>query len=193
MFEEAFGWQALSGPPEPDQQQRTIDALSEHIARLKSQLEKLQAEISQPHHYNFQPGRRKTALEALITKESHNSSRPPSTDPPWAKRTRNLRRASGKRPGGQAGHRGVTLRLAARPSRVVEHHPQECQNCHSPLVAGHVMRHLRQQVWDVVPAKLKITEYRLAVLRCPLCGRTTQGEFSGSVRSGIQYRWRVKA
>lgn len=132
-------------------------------------------------------------MEALITKDSHNSSRPPSTDPPWAKRTKSLRRPSGRRPGGQAGHLGETLRLIERPDRIVEHRPKECRGCHTPLAAAHVVRHRRQQVVEVVPARLKVTEHRLAVLRCPACGRTTQGEFVGSVRSGVQYGSSVKA
>jgi transposase len=55
------------------------------------------------------------------------------------------------------------------------------------------MRHRPQQVWEVVPAKLRVTEHRLALLRCQACGRTTQGEFAGSVRSGVQYGPGVKA
>ncbi len=193
LFEKAFGRQALSGPPEPAQQQRTIDALSEHIVRLKSRIEKLQAEVSQLHHRNFQLGRRNAELEALVAKDSHNTSRPPSTDPPWAKRTKSLRRPSGRRLGGQAGHCGSTLQLAARPNRVVEHRPHECRHCHSALVEGQVARHLRQQVWEVVPARLKVTEHRLALLRCSACGKVTRGEFAGSVRSGVQYGSGVKA
>jgi hypothetical protein len=46
LFEEAFGKFAPYGPPDPDQQQRELDALSEHIARLKAQIEKLQTEVS---------------------------------------------------------------------------------------------------------------------------------------------------
>jgi uncharacterized coiled-coil protein SlyX len=106
LFEDAFGRHALYGPPEPEQQQRTIDALSDHVGRLKAQIEKLQAEVSELHGRNFQLGRRNAELESLISKDSHNSSRPPSTDPPWAKRTRSLRRPSGRLPGGQAGHHG---------------------------------------------------------------------------------------
>jgi transposase len=55
------------------------------------------------------------------------------------------------------------------------------------------VRHLRQQVWEVVPARLRVTEHRLAVARCQACGRTTQGEFAGRVRSGVQYGPGVKA
>ncbi|HEY0323462.1 MAG TPA: IS66 family transposase [Pyrinomonadaceae bacterium] len=193
LFEDAFGRQALYGPPDPDMQQREIDGLSEQITRLKAQIEKLQAEVSQLHHHDFRLGRRNAELEALVAKDSHNSSRPPSTDPPWAKRTKSLRPPSGRRPGGQAGHHGSTLRLSAHPNRVVEHRPRECRHCHCALFESPVVRQLRQQVWEIVPAKIRITEHRLAVLRCTTCGRTTQGEFPGSVRSGVQYGAGVKA
>ncbi|MCA1565723.1 MAG: IS66 family transposase [Acidobacteria bacterium] len=193
LFEDAFGRHALYGPPDPDQQQHTIDDLSAHIGRLQAQVGRLQAELSDLRGRNFQLGRRNAELEALVVKDSHNSSRPPSTDPPWSKRTRSLRRPSGRRPGGQRGHCGVTLRLSPRPDRIVEHRPRECRSCHTPLSAARVVRHHRQQVIEVVPARLRVTEHRLAVVRCSSCGRTTQGEFSGSVRSGVQYGPGVKA
>ena len=193
LFEDAFGRLALYGEPEPDQQRREIEALSADITRLKAQVERLKAEVSELRGRNFQLGRRNAELEALAVKDSHNSSRPPSSDPPWAKRTRSLRRPSGRGAGGQIGHRGETLRLAERPNRIVEHRPRECRGCHAPLSAGQVVRHLRQQVWEVVPARLKVTEHRLAILRCPACGRATRGEFPNSVRSGVQYGPGVKA
>lgn len=122
-----------------------------------------------------------------MAKASHNSSRPPSTDPPWAKRTKSLRRPSGKHPGGQVGHRGETLRLSERPDCTVEHRPRECRSCQAPRDSAQVLGHRRQQVVEVVPAKLRVTKHRLAVLRCRACGRTTRGEFAGAVRSGVQY------
>jgi hypothetical protein len=144
LFEEVFGSHAICGPPEPDRQQRTIDDLSEEIGKLKSQVERLQAEARELRGQNFRLLRRNAELEALASKDSHNSSRPPSSDPPWAKRTRSLRRPSGRRPGGQAGHRGETLRLSDSPNRVVERRPRECRGCHAPLVDARVVRHRRQ-------------------------------------------------
>src|SRR5215207_5721435 len=193
LFEDAFGRHALYGPPDPDQQQRTIDALSEQVGQLKAQNERLKAEASDLRGHNFQLQRRNAEPEALIAKDSHNSSRPPSLDPPWAKRTKSLRRPSGRRPGGQVGHRGVTLKLRAHPDRVVEHRPPECRSCHAPLAAAQIICHRRQQVWEVVPAKLKVTEHRLALLRCSSCGKTTEEEFAGGVRSGVRYGPGVKA
>lgn len=193
LFEAAFGTQALAGPPEPDQQLRTIECLSEEIIRLQAQIERLQTENRELHFRNFQLQRRNSELEAQLTKDSHNSSRPPSTDPVWAKRNKSLRRPSGLPPGGQTGHQGATLRMSARPDRIVEHRPRQCRSCQAPLAAEQVIRHLKQQVVDVVPARLRVTEHRLCVMRCAACGETTQGEFPEAVRSGVQYGSGVKA
>ena len=62
------------------------------------------------------------------------------------------------------------------------------------MTTGQVVRHLlRQQVSDIVPARFKVSEHRLALLRCPACGKTTPGEFAGRVREGVQYGPGVRA
>jgi transposase len=193
LFEAAFGQHALYGPPEPDQQQRTIDDLHAQLTRLEARVERLQSEVGALHYRNFQLQRRNAELEAQLSKDSHNSSRPPSTDPAWAKRTKSLRRPSGRRPGGQVGHCGATRRLAARPDRIIEHRPAQCRRCHAALAEGQLVRHFRQQVIDVLPARLRVTEHQLALLRCSACGQTTKGEFAAAVRSGVQYGAGVKA
>jgi len=66
LFEDAFGRHALYGPPDPDMQQRTIDALSEQVRQLKAQVGRLQAEVSDLHGHNFQLQRRNAELEALV-------------------------------------------------------------------------------------------------------------------------------
>ena len=78
-------------------------------------------------------------LEARLAKDSHNSGKPPSSDG-LAHKTRSLRTKSGKKPGGQIGHRGETLRLVAVPDELVEHRPAVCSACQAaalgPCVVG---------------------------------------------------------
>lgn len=79
LFEQALGTQALYGAPDPVQQQRTIESLSQEIGRLKHQITVLKQELREVHGDNHRLRRRNAELEALVMKDSHNSSRPPST------------------------------------------------------------------------------------------------------------------
>src|SRR5215470_16733611 len=94
-------------------------------------------------------------LEARLAKDSHNSGKPPASDG-LARKTKSLRRRSGKKAGGQLGHRGDTLRLVATPDVVVEHRPAVCRACQAPLTgadAAEVLRE-RRQVHEVPPLRL---------------------------------------
>ncbi|MDQ3803340.1 MAG: IS66 family transposase [Acidobacteriota bacterium] len=187
LFEEALGTRAIYGPPDPDMQQRTIDSLSEEIGRLKRQVSRLKAALGKARGGADRLRRRNAELETLVTKDSHNSSRPPSSDPPWAKRTRSLRRPSGRRPGGQPGHAGRTLRLTQKPQRVLTHRPQRCRHCSSPLAGARSTSVERRQVIELVPARLRVTEHRAEVVRCASCGRRTKASFPSGVRATVQY------
>jgi hypothetical protein len=77
-------------------------------------------------------------LQARAAKDSHNSGKPPTSDG-LQRRTKSLRMRSGKKPGGQIGHRGETLRLVAVPDEVVEHRPSHCPQCQSPLTDATVV------------------------------------------------------
>lgn len=193
LFEQTCGTAHLYGLPAPDLQQHTIEAQAEKITRLQAQVTRLHAELS---HLRYEHGRllrRTSELEALITRDSHNSSRPPSSDHPALKRTRSLRRPSGKRVGGQSGHPGHTRAFTARASRVVRHRPAQCHRCHATLWASQAVRHERRQVIDIVPARLKVTEHRAEVRRCRACGAMTKGQFPDGVRAAVQYGASVKA
>ena len=133
LFEEALGTPALYGPPPPDMRQRTIDSLSDETGRLQPQVSRLKAALGEARGGVDRLRRRNTGPEQLVAKDSHNSSRPPSTDPPWARRTKSLRRPSGRRVGGQPGHAGRTLRLTPKPHRVMTHHPTKCRHCNKSV------------------------------------------------------------
>jgi hypothetical protein len=186
LFEQALGTQAIYGPPDPSMQQRTIVGLSDEIGRLKSQITRLKQELSEVRADNHRLRRRNSELETLVSTDSHNSSRPPSTDPPWAKHMKSLRRPSGKPPGGQPGHPGHTLRLAQKPTRIIRDRPRQCRHCLSPHGGGRSAGAERRQVIDLLPARLRVTEHRGEVVCCPRGGRRTKAEFPEGVRARVQ-------
>src|SRR3954464_1352405 len=71
-------------------------------------------------------------LENQLATKSHNSSKPPSSDG-LGKKTKSRREKSGKKPGGQPGHPGQTLRMVAHPHHTVPHGPAGCPACGAPL------------------------------------------------------------
>lgn len=48
---------------------------------------------------------------------------------------KSLRRARGKKAGGQVGHPGTTLQPVEKPDHIVVHQAERCQNCQQPLKA----------------------------------------------------------
>lgn len=65
--------------------------------------------------------RRVEELEQQLAKNSRNSSKPPSSDGFMKPHPQSLRKASGRKPGGQSGHKGTTLKMVEEPDEVHWH------------------------------------------------------------------------
>lgn len=110
-------------------------------------------------------------LRRLIGRSSTNSSLPPSRDSREAREQRPKKRSSGKKQGGQPGHKGRHRKMVADLDRVVEHWPQSCRGCGGcldpdgqALVGGPIA----QQVSEIV-TRVEVTEHRRMRVRCD-CG-----------------------
>src|SRR5882724_9991860 len=85
-------------------------------------------------------------LEARLNKDSHNSSKPPSSDGLKKKPTpRSLRPKTGRKQGGQKGHPGKTLTLSQTPDHRVPHIPACCCGCGASLEGAEVIGEQRRQ------------------------------------------------
>src|SRR5258708_6676340 len=114
----------------------------ERIAELEAMVEQQRAQIALLLE-------RVRDLEARLAKDSHNSGKLPASDG-LARKTTSLRKRSGRKLGGQLGHRGETLRLVAVPDEVVEHRPPVCAACQEALDdEAAVVRRERRQVHEV--------------------------------------------
>jgi transposase len=131
-------------------------------------------------------------LEARLAKDSHNSGKPPSSDG-LGRKTKSLRRRSGKRPGGQLGHHGETLHLVATPDALVEHRPSVCATCQAPLDEAEVVLRERRQVRDLPRVRLMVTEHQALHVRCPHCQAVSIGAFPAEAPSRAQYGPRLRA
>lgn len=131
-------------------------------------------------------------LEDRLGKDSHNSSKPPSSDG-LAKKPVSLRPKSTRKPGGQPGHRGKRLEFCEHPDQVLVHAPARCQECGTSLEAIEGQVDARRQVYDLPPLKLVVSEHRTQHKCCPNCGLVNLGTFPREVTAQVQYGPRVKA
>ena len=132
------------------------------------------------------------ALESKVNKDSHNSSKPPSSDG-LAKKTRSLRESSGKSVGGQVGHKGNTLKRVAEPTETVLHPlPKQCQRCQAalPLELARILE--RRQVFDVPASGFDVIEHCTLSLVCA-CGQTHESAFPAEVNQPVQYGSNVRS
>ena len=102
-------------------------------ARLLEQMGALQLENAALRAQNAALKERICELEASLGQNSSNSSRPPSTDPPQAPSRQNAP-ATGRKRGGQPGHRGAYRALLPvdQVDEVVVVVPAACQHCSKP-------------------------------------------------------------
>ncbi|MBI3946687.1 MAG: transposase, partial [Armatimonadetes bacterium] len=131
-------------------------------------------------------------LRARLARDSHNSSKPPSSDGPAA-RPRSQRPPGGKQTGGQPGHPGSTLRFSDNPDRV-EAVPsaQTCAHCGAVLggVAG--AGEERRQVFHLPPLRLQVLELQGETKECPRCGLRNSALFPPEAPGPVNYGQDVK-
>lgn len=138
---------------------------------------------------------RMAELERRLELNSSNSGKPPSSDGlKKPARVRNLRERSGKKPGGQMGHKGETLRQVTDPDVVVDHYPPACSTCGVGLDLETSVGHSVRQVFDLPePQPLVVTEHRAHDCQCTACGAKTRAPFPDGVNAPVQYGARITA
>ena len=123
------------------------------------------------------------ALQEQLNQTSGNSSRPPSSDPPYYEHPPRPR--SKRRRGGQPGHPGSTRSLipVEEVDAVVVLKPEQCMHCHASL-SGDDPKPWRHQVIEIPPIKPVVTEYQWHQLVCAGCGEVTRARWPEGVPSG---------
>lgn len=165
---------------------KTIETLKQQIKEQAETIEELNKIIN-----NLKQTIKE--LTEKLSKNSRNSSKPPSSDGLNKPSPKSLRKPSGKKPGGQKGHSGTTLDIMADPDEVIRHIPLACCNC--PSKDG-CISHARicetRQVIDAV-VDVKVTEHQTFSIDCPMHGVIQKGQFPDSVKAAIQYGENLQA
>lgn len=130
-------------------------------------------------------------------KDSRNSSIPPSKEDIASaeerKRTKSLRKPSGKKSGGQLGHEGHTLPKADAVDEVVTIPLVKCPECGEDLSDVQGLEKMSRQVVDISFPAPVVTQYTVFEKVCPKCGRTICSEFPEGVNGEVSYGSNVQA
>ena len=112
---------------------KTVNELTVENARLNRRIEALNVEIRALKYENKDLRERLSKYEdPQPPKNSSNSSVPPSKEgfgDEIKRRTSSLREKSGKKPGGQPGHKGNTRLMSDQPDETEDIQPNYCREC----------------------------------------------------------------
>lgn len=162
-----------------NQQHTEIAKLNRNIESLKHQLRKKNEEITELKD--------RLSKYENPEKDSSNSNTPPSKEhieDEIVRRTKTLRKSSGKKPGGQVGHKGHKLSCIDTPDEIVDDIPNYCTNCSESLADAERILDYVTQVVSIPDIKPVIKEIRHYVMICKNCGeriRTTPRRRSNDV------------
>ena len=165
----------MERPPIPKELWDTIPPPAQ--AALRAVFEQMQARIERLE-------REVAELKARLGQNSTNSHKPPSSDPAPIKRKPPVP-PSGRRRGGQPGHRRAqrTLVPPDQVQEIFDCRPTCCRSCGDALSGSDPAPH-RHQVAELPPVRPHVTEYRRHRLSCRRCGRSTRGALPVGVPSG---------
>lgn len=152
----------------------TLRALVAELLPLKTQVEELSTRVEQ--------------LESQKAKDSHNSHLPPSSDRfGRGKKTKSLRRVSGKKQGGQVGHEGSSLYQVENPDEIIVHAVTTCHCCQHNLETVPASAIQRRQEFDIPPKRVVVREHQAEQKVCPHCQAVTCASFPQGITAPVQY------
>ena len=141
---------------------RNAEALRQEIRSLKKENEKLREQL---------------AKYETPEKNSGNSSTPPSKENIKAeaiRRTKTLRKPTGRKPGGQKGHEGSTLKMTQTPDETEDVSANYCTKCGASLEDCERILDYVTQVVSIPDLKPVVKEIRHYITVCKQCGERIQ-------------------
>ncbi len=156
----------------PEPVRRYVEALEQRIEKLEESHAQLLKRVEQ--------------LEPRINQNSQNSSKPPSSDPPYQRPERE-RRKSKRRRGGQKGHKGHRQQML-KPTEVVSIEPSPCGCGCTRRVRS--LRSFYTHQWIELPEiQMQVKHVVLQKGQCASCGRWVKAQLPAEYQTGYGPRF----
>ena len=154
----------------------TIGSQHTDICRLNRNIDKLNADLRK-RDKRIKELEEKLAKYETPNKNSGNSNTPPSKENIKAeviRRTKTLRKPTGRKPGGQEGHEGCTLKKAQTPDETEDIMANYCTRCGASLEDCERILDYVTQVVSIPELKPIVKEIRHYIMVCKKCGERIQ-------------------
>lgn len=172
-----------------------LDLTRVELGEARCEIAELRAENSGLRLENVALKQEVADLRRQLGTNSSNSSKPPSSDglkkPPRV--AGSLRGRSGKKSGGQVGHKGDTLRQTDTPDIIKRYEASVCAHCQTGLTEAMNTGLEKRQVFDLPEPRLEVTEHQAPIYTCACCQGVTKAAFPQDVSAHVQYGARIRA
>ncbi len=166
--------------------QQSVTSMNDNMSRMDSTIGELKDAVTALG----------SSLREKNNKNSSNSSKPPLSDgySKPAPKPQSLREKSGKKQGGQPGHKGHGLAKIEADEHIVEkHYPLQCMKC--PNFASCVSQMASIRTGHVYEIKTVVVdeEHKVYSIMCPIFKEMLSGEMPAKVKSTQQYGASIKS
>lgn len=161
----------------------TVQSLSESADKSAATIAELNATIAQLQETIRQ-------LNERLNKDSHNSSKPPSSDGYKKPNPHSLRKKTDKKQGAQPGHEGKAMKAYTKPDRTVPHVPSQCNGCPRLQTCMKERAHIRESRTTVdVKIVRDVVKHDVIDMSCCPCheGNDLYGVFPAELKAYQQY------
>jgi len=144
----------------PDVVVKVLCQLSSQVEMLQKQVAELQKEVQK--------------LKDQLAKNSRNSSKPPSSDGFKKPSPKSLRPRGKRKPGGQKGHPGSTLKMVDKPDHTIIYPVDQCQRCGHHLADEASLMLKKDRYSTFLPSKWGPPNIRPKSSHAPIAGISTK-------------------
>ena len=130
----------------------------------------------------------KTDIQLLKNGRNSRTSSTPSSHDYGRSNNYNSREKTGRKLGGQKGHKGSSLKMSTKPDETIKHFPKYCNQCGEEFSSDFVSR-LRERKQEVVIPIIrpKYIEHQSYICKCSNCNTETASDLPFNLKANIQY------
>jgi transposase/polyhydroxyalkanoate synthesis regulator phasin len=134
-----------------------------------------------------------TEIKLLTNGRKSNTSSTPSSQDYSRSNQNNSREKTGRKPGGELGHKWKSLKMSTAPDEIIRYEPNFCNSCGEELDKSLLQLEKRRQEIVIPPITPKYIEHQSYGCVCGKCNENVISKMPARLTANIQYGKNVQA